>query len=124
MPRHIHDGTTVPGLAAPERPHRGDRLLAGPLVLAAAPPAVDVEAPGSAATDQALKAGESGHGDFATDAPIAKLKSTLAAELALRGFTLLELADKSFLVTKWNLARPCASLADVRAFARTVGATR
>ena len=50
-----------------------------------------------------------------------KLKATAAAELALRGFSLQELADGSFAITRWNLCRPCAGLADVRQFIRQIG---
>ena len=52
-----------------------------------------------------------------------KVRATLAAKLALAGgFVLLELADRTFLVTRWNSSRHCADLAAVAAFARQVGA--
>ena len=48
--------------------------------------------------------------------------ATLRAELAiLGGFTLLELADGSYLVTRWNCCRPLADLRAVAAFVRHVG---
>jgi hypothetical protein len=51
-----------------------------------------------------------------------KVRATLAARLALAGFVLLELADGTFLVSRWNLSRPCADLRAVAAFAEQVGA--
>jgi hypothetical protein len=54
---------------------------------------------------------------------VEKLKSSLRAKLALAGgFVLLELADGSYLVSRWNLSRPCADLRAVAAFAEQVGA--
>jgi len=53
----------------------------------------------------------------AAETCLEKLKRTLQAELALAGgFALLELADGSFLVSRWNLSRPCPDLQAVRAF--------
>jgi hypothetical protein len=49
-----------------------------------------------------------------------KAFATVAAELALRGFALHELADGSYLVTRWNLTVPCASLGAAMAFLRQV----
>ena len=52
-----------------------------------------------------------------------KLKATLQAKLALAGgYALHELADGSFLVTKWGLARPLPDLYAVSRFATQVGA--
>lgn len=45
------------------------------------------------------------------------------ADLALHGGHMLhELADGSFLVSRWNLTRPCADLQAVRAFVAQLGA--
>ena len=52
----------------------------------------------------------------------AKIVATRRAELALLGgFTLVELADGSYLVTRWNCCRPLADLRAVAAFVRQVG---
>jgi hypothetical protein len=49
--------------------------------------------------------------------PMEKLETTLRAELALAGGYLLHtLADGSYLVSRWNMTRPCADLREVRAF--------
>ena len=66
---------------------------------------------------------------WATDRPIfhqpadaCKRFATLRAELAILGnFTLLELADGSYLVTRWNCCRPLVDLRAVAAFVRQVG---
>ena len=51
----------------------------------------------------------------------AKAKATLAAQLALRGFVMKELADGSFMVSRWNMACELPDLAAVGAFALLVG---
>ena len=52
-----------------------------------------------------------------------KLRATLAAQLALAGgFALLQLADGSWLVSRWNCTRHLADLNGVAQFARQVGA--
>lgn len=54
---------------------------------------------------------------------IEKLKATLRAKLALAGgYVLLDLADGSYLITRWNLTRPCKDLREVQAVAMQVGA--
>ena len=53
----------------------------------------------------------------------AKVRATLAAQLAhAGGFVLLDLADGSYLVTRWNASRRCPDLRAVAQFARHVGA--
>ena len=51
-----------------------------------------------------------------------KNRSTLAALLALKGYSLHELADGSYLAAKWNHTRPLRDLHAVQCFARQVGA--
>ena len=51
-----------------------------------------------------------------------KNRSTLAALLALKGYSLHELADGSYLAAKWNHTRPLRDLHAVQSFARQVGA--
>ena len=49
--------------------------------------------------------------------------ATLAKQLALAGgYALLDLADGSYIVTKFNLTRHCVDLQAVAWFARQVGA--
>jgi hypothetical protein len=47
--------------------------------------------------------------------------SSLAARLALAGYSLFRLADDSFLITRWNLSKPCPDLLAVAHFARLAG---
>ena len=55
--------------------------------------------------------------------PAAKVRANLAAQLALAGgWVLLDLADGSFLVSRWDRSRHCADLRAVAQFARQVGA--
>lgn len=52
-----------------------------------------------------------------------KLRATLAAKLALAGgYVLLQLADGSFLISRWNLTKHCPDLQAVSVFCRQVGA--
>jgi hypothetical protein len=48
--------------------------------------------------------------------------ATLQAQLALRGFALTELADRSYIVSRWSLVRPLPDLRAVRDFAVQAGA--
>lgn len=53
-----------------------------------------------------------------------KIRAALAYKLAVAGgFTLLELSDRTFLISHRNMSRHCADLQAVSAFARQVGAT-
>lgn len=45
-----------------------------------------------------------------------KARATLAAMLAIRGFSLLELACGGYLVARWDRTVHCSDLAQVRAF--------
>ena len=51
-----------------------------------------------------------------------KTRATLAAKLAIKGFSLFELADGSYLASRWNHTRPLRDLHAVQGFARQVGA--
>lgn len=50
-----------------------------------------------------------------------KLAASVAARLALLGFSLHRLADGSFLVAKWSYARPLPDLRSVSQFLHQVG---
>lgn len=51
-----------------------------------------------------------------------KTRATLSAKLALAGgYVLLELADGTFLVSRWNYCKPLPDLHAVAAFARQIG---
>jgi hypothetical protein len=50
-----------------------------------------------------------------------KAFSSLAARLAVAGYSLFRLADDSFLITRWNLSKPCPDLLAVAHFARLAG---
>lgn len=47
--------------------------------------------------------------------------ATYRAELVRLGFGLYELADGSYLATRWDRARPCADLHAVRQFLALLG---
>ena len=98
---HLHDGAAAPGLAAPEQL----------LTLEKQTPAVGA----GAARDQ-----ENEHYDSASTAA-EKHRATLTAELAMRGHSLLELADGSFMVTRWHCCRTLPDLRAVAAFLRQIG---
>lgn len=51
-----------------------------------------------------------------------KTRATLAALLALKGYSLHELADASYFASKWNHTRQLRDLHAVQCFARQVGA--
>ncbi len=50
-----------------------------------------------------------------------KAFETYRAELARLGFGLFELADGTYLATRWDRSRPCADLQAVRAFLAQLG---
>lgn len=50
--------------------------------------------------------------------------TTLKAQLALKGFSVHDLATGGYFVTKWNLTMLCPALADLEAFALQVGMNR
>ena len=50
-----------------------------------------------------------------------KQLETFKAILALHGVALFELADDTFLATKWNLTRPLRDLHAVASFVRQIG---
>ena len=120
MDAHHHG--VMPGLAAPELAH--DVVDLPPLGTAAAravvtptsekaPDAANVGGPVQSETQCLI---------FEQHTDDGKRFATLQALLALAGgFTLLELADGSYLVTRWNCCRPLADLRAVAAFVRLVG---
>lgn len=89
--------------------------------------ALNVEAPGEVGAGQAQEEAKANAVDCAGMAgdkqpDTAKIKATLAAQLALRGFAMTELADGSFAVSRWSMLCPLPDLAAVRAFAEKAGA--
>lgn len=77
----------------------------------------DLEAPDSAvAADRAQREA------VADERSVAKKVATLRAMLALHGgHELIELDDGSFVVSKWNLTRHCATIDEVEQFAKRIG---
>ena len=75
-----------------------------------------------AATTQSREQNE--HRDFADDEAKGKAHATIAARFAMRGYSLHQLADDTYLVTRWNLSRPCIDLYAVRRFLAQVEGTR
>jgi len=55
------------------------------------------------------------------DADDRKPLSTLSAQLALRGFSVYELASGGYLVARWDRTLHCSDLAQVRAFLERMG---
>ena len=64
------------------------------------------------------------HPDFADDEAAGKARATIAARFAMRGYSLHQLADDTYLVTRWNLSRPCVDLHAARRFLALVEGTR
>lgn len=54
--------------------------------------------------------------------PDAKAVATLQARAALAGFELVQLADSTFLVSRWGMAKHLPDGSAVQAFLRQVGA--
>ena len=75
-----------------------------------------------AATTQSREQNE--HRDLADDEAAGKARATMAARFAMRGYSLHQLADDTYLVTRWNLSRPCIDLYAVRRFLAQVEGTR
>ncbi len=116
------DHGTVPGLAAPELAHH-DVVDLAPLGTAAAHAVVT---PTSEKAPDAANVG--GPVQTETQCPIfeqpaddGKRFATLRAELARQAYCLHELADGSYLATRWNCCRPLADLRAVAVFVRLVG---
>jgi hypothetical protein len=59
--------------------------------------------------------------DAAPDEGSAHARALLMKLLADRGFTLTELSDGSYLVSRWNYSRPLADLHAAAVFARQAG---
>ena len=120
MDTHRHGA--MPDLAAPQLGHH-DHVDLPPMGTAAARALVMHTSDNAHLAVGAVERQETGScrifGQFADDG---KQFATLRAELAiLGGFTLLELADGSFLVTRWNCCGPLADMRAVAAFVRLVG---
>jgi hypothetical protein len=62
--------------------------------------------------------------DFADDGAAGKARATIAARFAMRGYALHQLADETYLVTRWNLSRPCIDLHAARRFLAQVEGTK
>jgi hypothetical protein len=56
------------------------------------------------------------------DAPDAKTLATLTARAAIAGYELVQLADGTFIVSRFNLFRSLDHIAAVEAFLQRVGA--
>ena len=127
-----HQGAAAPGLAAPELAHHPVVDLA-PLGTAGAAPVglsppqkdeihdaggkVDFRDQGKADTTDC--AGQTRQAQELSQAD--KTRATLAALLAFKGYSLHELADGSYLASRWNHTRPLRDLHAVQCFARQVG---
>ena len=113
---------TTPGLAAPELAHHD---VVGPVPLGTAPARAVVTATNERAPNAANVEGpvqtETQCLIFKQPDDDGKRFATLQAELARQAYCLHELADGSYLVTRWNCCRPLADLRAVAAFVRQVG---
>ena len=130
-PNH-HHGAAASGLAALELAHRVVVELAPLGTVGAAPAGLSQPPTSDSARLQAGEVERQGTADNADCAGQArqaqgpsftdKTRATLAALLALKGYSLHEVADGSYLASRWNHARPLRDLHAVQAFARQVGA--
>ena len=120
MDAYQHDN--MPGLASPELAHH-DVVDVPPLGAAAARAVVTPTSDNAHLAVGAVKGQGTTDGlIFDQRADAGKRFATLRTELAILGnFTLLELADGSYLVTRRNCCRPLADLRAVAAFVRQVG---
>ena len=111
----------LPGLAAPQLAHHPVVDLA-PLGTAAAGAVVTPTSDNAHLAVGAVEKQRAGDCSILEQhADDGKRFATLRALLALAGgFTLLELADGSYLVTRWNCSRPLADLRAVAVFVRQV----
>ena len=116
---------SAPGVAKPELAHQSvvDLASLGAIAhqTAAVAPTND-KAAGANSGDVRTK--QTDNLDCANADAKRKCRATLAAQLAMRGFQLLETDNGTFIVCRWNLSRMLADLDQVAAFARRVGATR
>jgi hypothetical protein len=100
MPNAITVGAAAPGPVTPGRSDEGLTVASG----------------------QAFKGQETTDSrDCAETGAVCKSFTTLQARLGRAGFSLFELADNTFLVTRWGLVKPCADLRAVALFLRHVG---
>ena len=121
MDAHHHGN--LPGLAAPELAHH---LVVDLAPLGAAAARAVMTATHEKAFDAANVEGpdetETNHLNFEQYADDGKRFATLRALLALNGHSLYELADSSYLSSKWNCTKHLPDLHAVQRFARQVGA--
>ena len=116
MPHYKQDAADEAGLAAPAF---GSADRPTPLVAhvgqAAAVGSQNVEAPGTvAALDRAQSEEQSG------SIVQEKLRATLAAHLALKGYALHELSCGGYLISRWDRTSHCSDLGAVHGFVRRV----
>ena len=114
-----------PGFAAPESAaHRyPDRAAA--VATATEPNLRLIAQKGSAPVAGTTQSREqNAHPDFADEGAVGKARATIAARFAMRGYSLHQLADDTYLVMRWNLSRPCVDLQAARRFLAQVEGRR
>ena len=106
-----------PGFAAPESAARLGLDRAGAVATAAEPNLRLIAQKESAPVADTTQSREQNvHAQFAEDEAAGKALATIAVRFALRGYSLHHLADDTYLVTRWNLSRPCVDLHAARRF--------
>ena len=127
---HDHHHGVAPGLAAPERAdHPGAAPLAARAALSAGlipPPTSDNARWQAGEVERQVTADTpdcAGEAQRSQDLRCAdNTRANLTALLAIKGYSLHELADGSYLASKWNCIKHLPSLYAVQSFARQVGA--
>jgi hypothetical protein len=118
--RRSRNAAAAAGLASPSSGLLDDLASLGTDAASAA--AVEPQKQTPAVGAGAAGGHENEHDDSATDrASLEKLTATTKAQFAQLGFGLLELADGSFLATRWACCRPLVDLKAARAFLRQLG---
>ena len=120
MSAHPHRAATAP-LAGVDLPDAGTLGASrdASVRMSAAPPRKD-DGPGVGSTE-AAELSNVCTPIVSVQADERNAQSTLAALLALRGFSLHELAGGGFLVARWDRTLHCSDLAGVRAFYGRLG---
>lgn len=78
--------------------------------------------PDVGAPDSTVEADRAQRENAADEHSVAKKIATLRALMALHGgHELIELEDGSFVVSRWNLSRRCATIGELEQFAKRIG---
>lgn len=114
-----------PDFAAPESASRSGAAGAASLASGAEPHLrLNPQKESAPVADTTQSREQNAHPDVADDEAAGNARATIAARFAMRGYSLHQLADDTYLVTRWNLSRPCVDLHAARRFLALVEGTR